>query len=67
IELFSEVNDKEDFDNFDNSTDYIDPEIEHQDLKLENFINLNNTEQDVNNFDEDQFGAEVEGLIYSTQ
>ncbi|CAG8807995.1 3609_t:CDS:2, partial [Dentiscutata erythropus] len=46
IELFSEVNDEDDFDDFDNSTDYIDPEIEHQDLELENFIDLNNIEQD---------------------
>ncbi|CAG8535542.1 9155_t:CDS:2 [Dentiscutata heterogama] len=67
IELFSEVNDEDDFDDFDNSTNYIDLEIEHQDLELENFIDLNNIEQDVNNFDEDQFDAEVEGLIYSTQ
>ncbi|KAF0400562.1 hypothetical protein F8M41_009552 [Gigaspora margarita] len=97
ITLFFEDNDEKNYsdnsDNFDNSdnsnnsTDFIDPEIEYQDLKLENFIELNNVEQDINNesmdesidvnmnkytdknadndefnseeFDEDQFGAEV--------
>ncbi|CAG8627066.1 6921_t:CDS:2, partial [Cetraspora pellucida] len=52
ITFFSEVNNKENSDNSDNSDDLtdfanlIDPEIEHQDLKLENFIELNNVEQD---------------------
>ncbi|RIB09922.1 hypothetical protein C2G38_2043925 [Gigaspora rosea] len=59
ITLFSEVNDEENYpnnsdnsdnsDNFDNSTDFSDPEIEHQDLELENFIELNNVEQDIDN------------------
>ncbi|CAG8717340.1 16993_t:CDS:2, partial [Cetraspora pellucida] len=48
ITFFSEVNDEENSDNSDNSDDstdfanLIDPEIEHQDLELENFIELNN-------------------------
>ncbi|CAG8834749.1 5761_t:CDS:1, partial [Racocetra persica] len=48
ITFFSEVNDEENSDNSDDSDDstdfanLIDPEIEHQDLELENFIELNN-------------------------
>ncbi|CAG8738319.1 7170_t:CDS:2, partial [Cetraspora pellucida] len=41
IDLFSEDDEKEDFDDLNESEDSVDSEVEDQDLEIENLITLN--------------------------
>ncbi|CAG8772647.1 20033_t:CDS:2 [Cetraspora pellucida] len=68
IDLFSEDDEKKDFDDLNKSEDSVDSEVEDQDLEIENLITLNdigsnNNEEDINddnNLDEELDSNEIE-------
>ncbi|CAG8763489.1 6933_t:CDS:2, partial [Cetraspora pellucida] len=62
IDLFSEVNEEnnDNLDNLSEFTNFSDPEIEHQDLALENFIELNKVEPDADNENIDRNNEELD-------
>ncbi|CAG8635523.1 7303_t:CDS:2, partial [Cetraspora pellucida] len=62
IDLFSEVNEEnnDNLDNLSEFTNFSDPEIEHQDLALENFIELNKVEPDADDENIDRNNEELD-------